>query len=54
MNKNNVNHLSRVPKNEVMNTNKFQVITRQGTRIGKDKDKSISTIAKKHNFPNLT
>ena len=33
MSKNNVNHLSRVPKNEVLNTKNLQIITRQGTKI---------------------
>ena len=46
MNKKNVNHLSRVPMHEVLNTKKLQDITRQGTKIGEDKDKSISTIEK--------
>jgi hypothetical protein len=45
MNKNNGKHLSKVPKHEVLNTNKFQVITTQETKIGEDKGKSISTIA---------
>ena len=34
MNKKNVNHLSRVPKNEVLNTKKLQLITRQASKIG--------------------
>ena len=48
------NHFLRVPKHEVMNTKKLQVITRQGTRIREDKEKSVSTIMKKHDYPNPT
>ena len=29
----------------MLNTKKLQVITRQGTKIGEDKEKSIGTIA---------
>lgn len=54
MHKKNVNHLSRVPKNEVLNTKNLQIITRQGTKIGEDKGKSISTIPQKHDYPNPT
>ena len=41
MNKNNVNHLSRVPKHEVLNTKKLKVITRQGTKLEKIKEKTL-------------
>ena len=53
MNKNNVNELCKVPKNEVLNSKNQQIITRQGTKIGEDKGKCISTIPKKHDYPNL-
>ena len=46
------NHLSNVPKHEVLNTKKLQVITRQGTKIGEDKEKSICIISK--DYPNST
>ena len=53
MNKNNVNNLSRFPKNKILNTKKLIEISRQGTRIGEDKEKSVSTIMQKHDYTNL-
>ena len=52
MNKKDINHLSRVSKLKVLNTKKLQVITREGIRIDEDKETSISTIMKKHDYPN--
>ena len=52
MNKKIINDLSRVPKNGVLNTKNFQIITRQGTKIGEDKGKSICTISQNHNYIN--
>lgn len=54
MNINNVNHLSRLPKHEVLNSKKLQVITRQGTRTGEDKEKGISIIMQKYDYSNPT
>ena len=51
-NKNNVNHLSWVPKHEILNNEKLQVITSQGTRICEDNQTSINTITPKHDYPN--
>ena len=50
MNKKNVNHLSRVHNNEVLNTKNLQIITRQGTKIGEHKGKYISTMPPKHDW----
>ena len=52
MNKKNVNHLSRVPKNEVLNTKILHIITRQGIQIREDKGKRIRIISPKHDYPN--
>lgn len=51
MSTNIVSHLSQVPKHEIMNNRKLQGIIRQGTKIGEDKQKSISTITQKHDYP---
>lgn len=52
INENNFNHISRFSKHETMNTKKLQAITRQGTKISIDKQKSIGTITQKHDYPN--
>ena len=52
MNKRNVNHLLRVHKNDVLNTKNLQIITRQGTKIGEDKEKTSSTFMQNHEYPN--
>lgn len=52
MNKRNINHLSRVYKNVVLNTKNSQIITKQGTKIEEDKAKNSSTILKNHEYPN--
>ena len=52
MNMKNINHLSRVPKNEVLNTKSLQIITRKVTKTREDKGKTISTISQKHDYPN--
>ena len=44
MNKRNVNHLSRVHRNDVVNTRNLRIITRQGTQIEDDKVKSNNTV----------
>ena len=51
MNKNNVNHLLRVPNHKTLNTKKLQFITRQGTKIGEDQKKSINAISQNNDYP---
>ena len=52
MNKRNVNHLTRVHRNDVVNTRNIWIITRQGTQIGDDKVKSNSIILQNYEHPN--
>ena len=52
MNKRNINHLSRVHKNDVINIKNLQIITRKGTNIGEDKAKRNSTILQNHEYHN--
>lgn len=53
MKKRNINHLSGVHKNDVLNTKNLQIITRQGTEIGEDKAKTSSTMLQNHEYLNL-
>ena len=48
----NVNHLSRVYRNDMVNTKNIQIITRQGTKIGDDKIKRNSIVLKNHEHSN--
>ena len=52
MSKRKVNHLSWLHRNDVINTKKHWIITRQGTNIGDDKAKSTSKILQNHDYPN--
>ena len=52
MNKKNVSHLSRVHRNDMVNTKNIQIITRQGTHIGDDKVKRNNTVLQNHEHPN--
>ena len=52
MNKRNVDHLSRVHKKYVLYTKNLHIITRQGTRVGEEKEKNTSTILQNHEYPN--
>ena len=49
--KKNVNVLSCVQKNDVLNTNNLHIVTRQGTKIGSDNPR-ISEIKEKNVYPN--
>ena len=48
MSKRNVNQLSRVHRNDVVNTKNIWIITRQGTNIGDDKEKRNNTVLKNY------
>ena len=52
MRKRNVNHLSRVHKNDILNTRNIQIITRQGKNIGDDKAKRNNTMLQNHAYSN--
>ena len=52
MSKKNVYHLSRVPKDEVLNTKNLHIITRQGTKVGEDKAKGINSSFQKYDYHN--
>ena len=49
--KKNVNALSCVQKNDVINTNNLHIVTIQGTKIGSDNPR-ISKIKEKNVYPN--
>ena len=49
--KKNVNVLSCVQKNDVINTKNLHIVTRQGTKIGSDNPR-ISKIKEKNVYPN--
>lgn len=48
MNKKNVNHLSIVHRNDVVNTKNIWIITRQGTKIEDDKVKNNIMVLQNH------
>lgn len=52
MNKRNINHLSKVHKNDMVNTKNLQIITRKGTNIGDDEIKINSTVLQNHEHLN--
>lgn len=52
MNNKNVNHLSRVPTNEVINTNNFKLLLDKELKLEKIMEKSISKIPQNHDYPN--
>ena len=52
MEKRNVNHLSRVQKNDLVNSRNILIITRQGTKIGEDNIESNNTTIQNHYYPN--
>ena len=51
-NKNNINVLSGVPKHELLNHKKMQIVTRHGIRIGDDNPQITKIQNKNDNYPN--
>ena len=52
MEKRNINHLSRVHKNDLVNSKNLRIIASQGTKIGEDNINSNSTTLQNHDDPN--
>ena len=52
MAKRNVNHLSWVHENDLVNTRNIYIVTRQGTKIGEDKFKNNDAVLKNYDYPN--
>ena len=52
MEKRSINHLSRFHKNDLVNSKKFRIISRQGTKIEEDNKKNNNTSLQNHYYPN--